>query len=238
MTEQAHAAAVGSTQRTDLFELSVVLVVTSNNPSIINPDFLVHNDIIDKSRPLQENAIATPVFSQVTYEGGLTVRADPERVVFVQSVPGIPWADSACPKMAERYARAVSHVPYRAVGINPKLYIDSGDADSARVSNVLDERGSWLSFKDSDPEIQLKAIYPFGSRKISMDVLGAARPLPNGQQTQGLLFQANVHRDLEQISSQARIDTLISIVREWESDVLDCRALAEKFTPHAFRDLT
>ena len=238
MTDQAHAVAVGSIQRADLVELSVVLVATSNNPSIVNPDFLVHNDIIDKNRPLQGDAVATSVFSQVTYEGGLTVRADPERVVFAQSVPGTPLIDSTCPEMAERYARTVPHVPYRAVGINPKLYIGSGDAGSTRVSNVLDERGAWLSFKDSAPEIQLKAIYPFSSRKIIMDVLGAARRHPNGEQTQGLLFQANVHRDLEQTSSQKRIDTLVSIVREWESDVLDCRALAEKFTPRAFRDLT
>ena len=112
------------------------------------------------------------------------------------------------------------------------------DANRAKVANVLGDRGSGLSYKDSEPEIQLKAIYPFGSRKIVVDVLGATRRRPNGQPLPGLLFQGNVHRDLEQTSSKKRIEALISIVSNWESDVLDCRTLADKFTSYATRDLT
>ncbi len=103
-------AAVERTQRANLVELSVVLVATSNNPSIINPDFLVDNHIIDDDRQLQESPVTTPVFAQVVYEGGLTVRADPERVMFVQSASGTSLNSIICPKMAEGYARAVPHV--------------------------------------------------------------------------------------------------------------------------------
>ena len=234
MTDQAQEV-VGSTCGADLIELSVVLVATANNPSIINHDFLVHNAIVDKDWQLQDNAIATPVFSQLVYQNGLTVRSDPERVMFVQAA-STPLVESLCPKMAESYARAVPHVPYRAVGINPKLYVGTGDTNRAKVVNLLDDRGSLLSFQDSEPEIQLKAIYPFSSRKIIIDLLGASRRHSDGQQTSGLLFQANVHRDLEQTSSTTRIDTVVSILREWERDVHDCRKLADKFAEQAFRD--
>ena len=94
-----------------------------------------------------------------------------------------------------------------------------------------------MSFKDCEPEIQIKVIYPFSSRKISMDVLGAKSNLPSDQPTHGILFQANVHRDLEQ-SGSTRIYALIDIFREWESDVVDCRKLADKLRLHAFRGLT
>ena len=228
----------GDARLADLVELSVVLVATSNNPSIINPDFLTDNDIIDKNRSLQEDPVTTPVFAQVVYEDGLTVRADPERVIFVQSASGTSMGNIICPEMAKCYARAVPHVPYRAVGINPKLHVHLADANRAKVANALGDRGSWLSYKDSEPEVQLKAIYPFGSRKIVVDILGATRRRPNGQPLPGLLFQGNVHRDLAQTSSQKRIEELISIVSNWETDVLDCRTLADKFTSHATRDLT
>ena len=218
--------------------MSVVLVATSNNPSIVNPDFLSHNDIIDKDRRLQEDPVATPVFAQVVYEGGLTVRADPERVMFVQTASEARLTGIICPSMAEGYVRAVPHVPYRAVGINPKLHVGLDETSSARVANALDDHGSWLSFKDSEPEIQLKAIYRFSARQIIMDVLGAARRRPSGRQFRGLLFQGNVHRELEQTSSQTRINALISIISKWETDVRDCRALADKFTQHAVSDLT
>lgn len=237
MAEKAHVAG-GDTRSADLVELSVVLVATSNNPSIVNPDFLTDNDIVDERRQLREDPVTTPVFAQLVYEDGLIVRADPERVMFVQSASGTSLSGIVCPRMAEGYARAVPHVPYRAVGINPKLHVCLSAANPAKVANALGDQGSWLSYKDSEPEIQLKAIYPFGSRKIIVDVLGATRRRPNGQPLPGLLFQGNVHRDLEQTSSQKRIEALISIVSNWESDVLDCRTLADKFTSYATRDLT
>ena len=235
MAYEAHVAG-GDGLQDDLVELSVVLVATSNNPTIINPDFLTDNDIVDKNRPLQEDPVVTPVFAQVVYEDGLIVRADPERVMFVQSAVGTSLSEIICPTMAERYTRAVPHVPYRAVGINPKLHVRLADADSAKVANALDDRGSWLSYMDSEPEIQLKAIYPFGSRKLIVEVLGAARRRSDGPPLPGLLFQGNVHRDLEQTSSKKRIEALISIVSDWESDVLDCRRLVDKFTSYATRD--
>lgn len=232
MREQEHAGK--GTEHARLVELSVVLVATSNNPSILNPDFLAQNGITNKDWRLQDNPVATPLFSQVVYEGGLTVRADPERVMFAQDVSEEPFIS---PMMAERYVRAVPHVPYRAVGINPKLCVDLDDASSASVTNVLDDRGAWLSFEDSKPEIQLKVIYSVSLRKITMDI-GVTRHHSNSQQIRRFLFQANVHRDLKQTNSQTRIEALASIVHAWENDVHDCITLAGKFMPQALRDRT
>ena len=56
-----------------LIELSVVLVADSNNPSILNPDFLHYNKIVDKGHGVLDSPISTPGFSQVAYENGVTV---------------------------------------------------------------------------------------------------------------------------------------------------------------------
>ena len=228
--------ATANAPRAELVELSVVLVATSNNPSIVNPDFLVANNIIDGKRQIREDPVTTPMFAQVAYQDGIVVRADPERVMFVQSTSEACLGRVICPDMAKNYACAVAHVPYRAVGINPKLHVGLADADNPGVSSALDDRGSWLSYQDSEPEIQLKAIYSFGLRKVIMDVLGATRRYPDGQQLPGYLFQGNVHRDLEQSSTQKRVDALQSILGNWEDDVQACRALAGKFTGHTMRE--
>lgn len=237
MADEEHVAD-GDIRQADLVQLSVVLVATSNNPSIINPDFLANNNIVDPDRSLQGDPVTTPVFAQVVYEDGLIVRADPERVIFEQSATGTCLRSIICPKMAWVYADVVPHVPYRAVGINPKLHVSLTHANSANLASVLDGRGSWLHYNDLEPEIQLKLIYPYSSRKIIVDVLGATRPSPNGQPLPGLVFQGNVHRDLEQPSSQSRIKKLVSIVKNWEGDVRDCRALAGKFASYATSDTT
>ena len=227
--------AVDDATSTDLVELSVVLVATSNNPSIINPDFLITNGIVEASWPIQENPVTTPVFAQIVYKNGLVVRADPERVVFAQSAPATSLSNIICPRMAEQYARIVPHVPYRAVGINPKLYFRLAGTEHKPVASAIDDQGKWLSFKDSEPEIQLKLIYAYNERKINLDIIYETRHNPDGNVSPALLFQGNVHHDLGQTSSQNRIETLTSTIRSWECDVLDCRTLAAKFISRNLR---
>ncbi len=212
----------------------MVLVATSHNPSIINPEFLIQNNIIDRDRSLVKDTFSTPAFSQIIYRDGLTVRADPDRVMFSESST-VQLIDSICPKMAASYAKSLPHIPYKAVGINPKFYVNSGDATGAQILKLIDEQGSWLSFHDINPEIHLKAIYPLDSHKIVLEVVRAQENHPDREQSEGLLFRANVHHDLAESSAPLRIDRLVAILDNWKSDVGDCTALAGKITSRALR---
>jgi len=49
----------GRSEGIELIELSIVLVATSNNPSILNPDFLFHNGIVDASHKVKDPRIST-----------------------------------------------------------------------------------------------------------------------------------------------------------------------------------
>ena len=72
----------------ELFEFSVVIVAEVNNPSILNTDFLRHNGIVSERWGIsaERPPITTPVLSEVTFDGGLVIRADPNRVTFQQSL--------------------------------------------------------------------------------------------------------------------------------------------------------
>ena len=65
-----------------LIELAVVLVAHSNNPSILNPDFLIHNGIVSDGAEVEQPVISTPAFSQARFKGGVVITADPDRVIF------------------------------------------------------------------------------------------------------------------------------------------------------------
>ena len=122
MTQEKTLDGLKNDRRVDLVEFSVVLVANSNNPTIINPDFLLHNEIVNADLSLQGDPITTPLFSQVVFEGGIAVVATPDRVIFQQTGDPLALKDILCPKIAERYLKKVPHVPYSAVGINPKGY--------------------------------------------------------------------------------------------------------------------
>lgn len=220
----------GDGRNVDLVEFSVVLLATSNNPSILNPDFLRYNDIVDASWQVQEPRISTPAFSQVIFKDGLTVTADPDRIIFAQTGDRLAAADIVCPEMAKRYAEKIPHVPSRAVGINPKGYRRSEGEAADRVADALIDTGEWMAFQDVIPEIQLKAVYRYAKRTIFLDIVEASKRETDGRQIPGMLFQANIHRDITETSPRERIVSLLSIIDSWKEDLSDFHALVKRFS--------
>ena len=213
----------------DIVEISVVLVATSNNPSILNPDFLQYNNIVDGNWQVQEPHVSTPAYSQVAFEGGLTVKADPGRIVFEQKGDKLAIKDIVCPQIANRYVKNVPHVPYRAVGINPKGFGLSKGNSADRVANALIEKGAWMSFKELTPKIQLKAVYPYNDRTITFDVAEARKKGVDGSDLSGLLYQGNFHRDIPETKPKVGIKRLSYIIQSWKEDLSDFHLLARNF---------
>lgn len=208
-----------------LVELSVVLVADSNNPSILNPDFLRVNKIVDKDYGIQGTPISTPAFSQVAFNNRITVTSAPDRMIFSQAGT-LSEENAMLPKIAKRYLECVPHVPYRAIGINPKGFISGQEPNP--VAKMVRDNGSWMSFRDVTPELQLKAIYRYNERSIFLDIAGANTE-ENNKKTSGILFQANIHRDLTETDTESRIKRLSSILDSWGSDLNDFYNLTSKF---------
>ena len=66
-----------------LRSLSVVILGEYHNPSIINPDFVVSNNIIPKSWKIVET-ITTPGLSVLRYANGIQVIVDPSRLTILE----------------------------------------------------------------------------------------------------------------------------------------------------------
>ena len=229
MKQDARAAG-GHRSDVTVIELSVVLVADGIAPSIINPDFLLHNGIVDPGLQLQvdQPPISTPVFSQVAFEGGLAVAAQPGHFVFVQRGEALT-EDAASPDIARRFLEKVPYPPYKAIGINltgAKLL----DRESVGgVANALIEGGKWMAFGDVLPAISLKALYGCENRQITMDVQDAGKREADGSESPGFVFAANIHRDIVETSQEQRIAKLMSVLSTWTNDLSDFKSLAAKF---------
>ena len=210
-----------------LIELSVVLVANSNNPSIINPDFLRYNKIVDDSYEVQDSPISTPAFSQVAFKNGIAVASTPDRVIFKQSGT-LDRENVVSPEVAKRYLECVPHVPYRAIGINPKGFRSAAGEEPTPVSDMLRGNGLWTSFEDVTPEVQLKAIYRYSERNISLDI-ARADVTENGKKTFGTLYQANIHRELSETDTESRVTRLSSVLESWSSDLKDFYNMTSKY---------
>ncbi len=229
MAQSSRAAKGGHDTDIGLVELSVVLVANQNDPSILNPDFLRFNGIVDKALELKQPPMSTPMFSQLVYEGDISVRAEPHRFVFEQK--GQPLNEDECvvPEIAEHFVKTVSHIPYNAIGINAKSFRSPNHKSRYSVADTLLDSGEWMSFRDLRPDIHLKAIYNYESRRISLDFGGVGAIRNDGAMGQGLVFQANIHRDIGEGNQEQRIEKASSILGAWKDDISDFNSLVAKF---------
>ncbi len=122
----------------------------------------------------------------------------------------------------------MSHVQYNAVGINAKIFQLLGDNPPYRLIDFLIGSGDWASFKDVLPEIEIKSVYHYEGRRITLDV-GGTRATRGGVDKPSYLHQANVHRDIRAKDEQERIRKILDIIGGWRKDVSDINDLVQKY---------
>lgn len=213
-----------------VINLSVVLIADNVDPSMINPDFLRHNGIVDPGLQTGQPLISTPVFSQVILERGLSVVAQPDRFEFAQQGQALA-EDAESPDIARRFLEKIPYPPYKAIGINltGARLLDRGSENGA--ADALIEGGGWMAFGDVSPAVSLKAVYHCEGRQVTLDVHDAKRRVSDGSESPGLVFAANFHRDISETSRERRIAMLMSVLSTWKDDLSDFKNLVAKFSP-------
>ena len=212
-----------------LRELSVVLVADSNNPSILNPDFLKIHGIVSHESSLKDPPICTPAFSQVTFADGITVRADPARVTFQHSSDQLDPGNVRCIESARRYIAIVPPVPYTAIGINLKGYRIGQEVEMETLAGVLVEKGAWTAFQGVKPKLRLNAVYDLEDKRIAFAVSEQNEKTSTGVTAPILSFDANIHRDVQVTNQLERIKNLETILTSWAGDLADFEKIAENY---------
>ena len=118
-------------------QTSVVVLSDSNNPRLLNPDFLETNGIVPKDWSQDsENTkvIVTPPFSLIEYANGIRVQMEENNVQFVATKPAeIDW-DTALPALASSFLDVLRHVQYRAVGLNYVISCDEPEGEQQMIN--------------------------------------------------------------------------------------------------------
>ena len=212
--------------------LSVVIAATSNNPTVLNQDFLYHNGIVPKDWALSANSppIVTPAFSQIKFKNEFKIIAEPNKVIFEQEGNPIKEHEIVCVDIAKRYLLTIPHVPYTAIGINPKGFRILQNQTSDKISGLLIKNGKWMNFKGAIPNFQLKAEYKYEDKLVNFEISENFIQEENDNKIPTMAFKANIHRDISgEENQQIRINTLMSILNSCDQDISDYFLLADQF---------
>lgn len=195
----------------NLVGFSVVVVAQSNNPTILNADFLRHNGIVGSNRALRDDQppFTTPLLSEVSFDKDLVVRAEPQRITFAQAADGLAPEAIDCPAIAKGYLRTIPHVPYTALGLNPRAVILNPPFQ--RLSKMLYADGNWMAHAGVTPRFELKAAYQVTDRWLTLTLQEALDDT--------LVCEANIHRDVVETNQQMRVNSILSMLDCWKDDL-------------------
>jgi len=204
----------------ELYELTIVVVAKNHNPTILNPDFLYRNNIVEEGLDLAEAPITTEVFSRVSFKSGIVIVADSNRVTFVDRNKKSLADKTPLPKIAVDFLQTLEHVSYKAVGINPKGIIEFADSESVRLYLIdsFFKKNSWIDVKDFKLHPKLALSYKGQDKNFTINIEeGIGTDEDKGKHF--IVCNANYHRDLPVNEHDKALDEAKKIIENCDGDI-------------------
>lgn len=175
---------------------AIVVLSSGNNPRLLNSDFLKRNGVAQEDWAVADTLVTPPV-SHVTFENGLQVLVEENRLHFrVNKAEKFPWAGEL-PRVAIAYMDLLPHVQYGAIGLN--FVYTSEEANSQDEENVIIKKllmpGPWLECASgvSDAVLDLQFHGEFPQMNIRIGKFQNVEQ--DGKMLNGIIFNVNFHQD-------------------------------------------
>lgn len=203
------------------YRLDIVVVASNHNPTILNPDWLVRNDIIQDEWgwELSEDPITLPVLSKVEYASDFSIVARPEQVIFSDSGPSRIPGETPVGEVAAKYVKTLPHVTYEAVGINPKACLPFDEREDACVwiAEHLLKEGPWMRYRHLEAN-SVRFQYSVASGRFLISIGAGEVEQNNEPALQGVLFQGNFHHDIDASEPEETASSAQGVIERWQED--------------------
>lgn len=196
-----------------LANVSVVVIATSNNPRLLNPDFLVRNHIVPADWEPADTFV-TPPLAQVRYRNGVIIVLEETRLqVQARQPEALPWAQ-ALPEVVCKFLAVLQHVEYHAVGFN--FTFTTGDGPEGRaaeeaVISALMTDGAWRAAFGGISAVKIELQYKNRLPHITIKTGTNEIPAPEGPRVQGFGATANVHHPFAPEQNEQRANYIRQI---------------------------
>lgn len=197
---------------------SIVFAARSNNPTILNPDFLKFNGIVDESFELKEKPICTEPFAQVSYKNHINIISQLDKVVFsINITDGINEQFDVVYNIAKKYLKCIPHVFYTGIGINPKYFLKSPEGMTPErfiLDNFIKEKDELNKLLSISVKFTFQA---YENTKCTMEVMPGEIE-ENDIMSQGVIVASNFHHEIP-TDYDGKIESMISILDSYKKDI-------------------
>ena len=220
--------------------LSVYLFNPETSPTLINPDFLRFNEIVEPSWRVVRPVIIEPDYCRIRYDNGLSITTFDDHIVITQQVVAVEQQESTltvapltasnvlCVGIATRYLHSVNpDSPYGILSIDPEGWMEVPEVDLPSLSSPLREFATQIPFRGETPVVQARARYTLQDKRIVMYV--SEPPPQDSDDTFRLRFSGEFIRDINGETVQEQVPTITNLLDNWEQDIRDFDDLAQQF---------
>ncbi|KYC37635.1 hypothetical protein WA1_39930 [Scytonema hofmannii PCC 7110] len=202
--------------------LGLVFAVKNHSLSILNPDFLKYSGIVPQDWNLARQPIYTNSAVQVVFTNGISIIAEPNRVIFMEPIDDKTMSELNIAEIARKYVQTLPNIEYEAVGINPRGYVSfAGSPDAARkymAENLLSP-GAWQSAGDSPMRASLNLVYKFQRAPFYLSITEAALRNEDETSTPIVMFSGSFSYELSGENGAEKISHLHNCLENWQTDL-------------------
>ena len=212
-----------------LVEVSSVVVANAHNPSILNHDWLVANNVLPEFHGWEfaEPPFTTAPLSSLRYQNDVRILLDPAKLVIAAQTLGRRFEDDTPQErvvagLAASYVTILEHIPYVAIGSNFKAYIECANAPRKLVE-TFGGTGHWTDGLES---LSIKLNHGVGDCERHLDVSSSTTQKPEDDESKTVnvvSLSANYHRNTPDK------DMALRAIGEISSDLEDFLRFATDF---------
>jgi hypothetical protein len=204
-------------------EMAIAIAAQKNNPTILTPDFLKYSGIVPSEWELAKAPILTNSAAQVTFQNGITVIADLNRIIFAQplSVQAQPQVVQI-PAIAHKYIQTLPQVNYKGISITFRGHAPFDNQENGTreyiYRNLLNS-GPWLEYGTTPVQASLRFMYNQPGVQMNLDINEALLQLAEQTSKKVVLFTANCLHPINQEDEKQGLTALAQIIDNWETDL-------------------
>ena len=212
-----------------LIELSVYLFNPETSPTLINPDFLRFNEIVDPSWKVVRPVIIESDYCRIRYANGLSLTAYDSHVVITQHaateqhestvmITPLTAVNVECIGVATKYLQSTDpDSPYGTLSIDPRGWMDVPEVNLPFLSSPLGDFAARVPFGGETPFVEARARYPLEDKSVVVYI--SESPPQNAHDTFRLQFSGEIIRSISGEAAREQVPIIINFLDNWEQDI-------------------
>lgn len=198
-------------------EMAISIIAESLNPVILTSEFLKYRGIVPSNWELARQPILSAAASQVTFQTGVSILAQPNRIIFAESLMAAETTDVTIPAIAQKYIDALPQANYQAVGINFTGFVSfSRDEAAHYLTDTLLAPGPWHTIGEAPLRAALRLTYTLKQGQLNLDITEAKLQLSEQEELPTVLFAANFDHQLQGDLTE-RVQELNQTIDYWRN---------------------